>query len=216
MAITSNILEKLRIQFQSPLPGDEIRYRMSPPYRPNLTVSQVLEMKPRYSGVLLLLYEKSGELNMVLTQRKNYPGIHSGQMSFPGGKQEEQDHDLTATALRETQEEIGIEKEKIEIIGKLSDVYIPPSNFWVTPLVGFSNAPLQFSPQTEEVEEIVEIPVHFFRDERCINMNAEIKLFNGNLVHSPAYIYNGRIIWGATAIMLCEFMFMVEQALKKE
>lgn len=214
MAISRDILKSLKAELQKPLPGDEVRYRMSPPYRPDLTAAQIVALSPRFSGVLLLLYEKQGELNVVFTQRKQYAGVHSGQMSFPGGKRDEQDADLTATALRETQEEIGVEKNKIEIIGKLSEVYIPPSNFWVTPVVGFSNAPLHFSAQAEEVEEIVEIPLDFFRDERHIDLQAAIKLFNGQIVHSPAYIYKHHVIWGATAIMLCEFLYIIDQVIK--
>ncbi|MES2619647.1 MAG: CoA pyrophosphatase, partial [Bacteroidota bacterium] len=164
--------------------------------------------------VMLLLYDKDGILNIVFTQRKQYEGVHSGQMSFPGGKKDEGDFDLIQTALRETKEEIGVGEDKIEIIGALSELYIPPSNFLVYPVVGFATDIVSFLPQLNEVEKVVEIPVDFFLNKKNINLQTEIKLFNGAVVQVPAYVYEGHIIWGATAIMLSEFTFIMERLRK--
>ena len=215
MNFDKTIIEKLKTELGKPLPGEEAQYRMAPPYRPNLSKEEILKLDPRISGVMLLLYEKDNLLHLVFTQRKKYEGVHSGQMSFPGGKKDEEDSDLIQTALRETEEEIGIEKNKIEIIGQLSELYIPPSNFLVQPVVGFSNSIENFIPQKNEVEKIVEIPVDFFLDQQNINLKTEIKIFNGNVVYVPAYIFNEHIIWGATAIILSEFVFIVERILSK-
>ena len=215
MNFDKTIIEKLKTELGKPLPGEEAQYRMAPPYRPNLSKEEILKLNPRISGVMLLLYEKNNLLHLVFTQRKKYEGVHSGQMSFPGGKKDEDDLDIIQTALRETEEEIGIEKNKIEVIGQLSKLYIPPSNFLVQPVVGFSNSIENFIPQANEVEKIVQIPVDFFLDQQNINLKTEIKIFNGNVVHVPAYIFNEHVIWGATAIMLSEFVFIIERILSK-
>jgi len=214
MQFDINFIEKLKHELRQPLPGEEARYRMSPSYRPNLTREEILKMNPRVSGVMLLLYQKSNRFNIVFTQRKKYEGVHSGQMSFPGGKKEDGDTDLTETALRETFEEVGVEKNKIEVIGALTELYVPPSNFLVQPTVGFAESIQNFVPQKNEVEKVVEIPLDFFLDTGNINLKTEIKLFNNNVVHVPAYIYKEHVIWGATALMLSEFTFIVEKIIR--
>ena len=201
---------------QQPLPGEEAQYRMAPPYRPNLSKEEIMKLNPKISGVMVLLYEKNNLLNLVFTQRKTYDGVHSGQMSFPGGKKDEVDADLIETALRETEEEVGVAKNTIEVIGKLSELYIPPSNFLVHPVVGFAENIVSFQPQENEVDKVVEIPVEFFLDKKNINFKTEIKIFNGNVVYVPAYIYNEHIIWGATAIMLSEFTFIIERIINSK
>ena len=214
MKLDKTVIPKLTTELMKPLPGEDAQYRMAPSYRPRLSYNEIQLLHPKLSGVMLLLYEKDGELNIVFTQRKLYEGVHSGQMSFPGGKKDETDVDLTQTALRETKEEIGMGEEKIEIIGKLTELYIPPSNFLVYPSIGFAQNNFSFIPQQNEVEKVVEIPLDFFLNERNINLHAIIKLFNGTTVQAPAYIFNEHIIWGATAIMLSEFTFVLREALK--
>ncbi|MCX6199910.1 MAG: CoA pyrophosphatase [Bacteroidetes bacterium] len=204
-------IEKLKQELQKPLPGEEAQYRMAPSYRPRLTKEEILANNPRLSGVMLLLFEKKNELHIAFTQRKKYEGVHSGQMSFPGGKKDISDADLLETALRETFEEIGIDRNKIEVIGGLSELYIPPSNFLVSPSIGFATGFEKFVPPQNEVEKVVEIPVSFFFDNKNVNLRTEIKLFDGSTVHVPAYIFNEHIIWGATAIMLSEFVFISER-----
>ncbi len=208
------IVNALRKELSLPLPGEDAQYRMAPPYRPRLTKEDIAGMNPRVSGVMVLLYEKNNELNLVFTQRRMYEGVHSGQMSFPGGKKDEADKDLTETALRETWEEVGVEKEQIELIGELSELYIPPSNFIVQPIVGFAKNISSFNPHEVEVEKVVEIPLAFFLDNRNINMQTEIKVFGGTTVKVPAYHFEGHVIWGATAIILSEFTFIVEEIMK--
>lgn len=207
-----NIIESLREKLKMPLPGEEAHQRMAPSYRPHLTREQIQANHPRVGGVMLLLYEKSGEFYIVFTQRKAYAGVHGGQMSFPGGKKEEDDHNIIETALRETHEEIGVPAKDIEVIGQLSQLYIPPSNFLVYPVVGYTRQLNRFTPEEEEVEKIVEIPVAFFMDNSHINMQTEIKLYTGTVVQVPAYVYGQHIIWGATAIILSEFTEILGRA----
>jgi 8-oxo-dGTP pyrophosphatase MutT (NUDIX family) len=215
MVYDVKLIEALRAQLRLPLPGEDAQYRMAPSYRPRLKRDEINALMPRISGVLVLLYEKNGELHLVFTKRKSYEGVHSGQMSFPGGKKDEGDTDLIHTALRETDEEIGIPPTQIELLGSLSELYIPPSNFLVYPSVGFTPVIHSFRPQESEVEEVVEIPLSFFMDTKNVSQQTEIKLFNGAIVRVPAYVFNNHIIWGATAIMLSEFTYVVEQAAKE-
>jgi len=211
MKFDKKLIEPLARELLKPLPGEDAQYRMAPSYRPRLNHEEILKHQPKLGGVMLLLYDKSGELNIVFTLRKQYDGVHSGQMSFPGGKKDIGDNDMIETALRETKEEIGVGREKIKVMGKLSELYIPPSNFLVYPVVGFAEQIEGFNPQKEEVERIVEIPVSFFLDKANINLRTEIKLFNGTVVNVPAYVFGQYIIWGATAIILSEFTYILER-----
>jgi 8-oxo-dGTP pyrophosphatase MutT (NUDIX family) len=215
MLSNPELINRLTEALKKPLPGQEVQYRMAPAYRPHLSQQQILSNNPKLGGVLLLLYEKNNVLHIVFTQRREYNGVHSAQMSFPGGKKDEGDKDLVQTALRETKEEIGVSPEHITVLGQLTQLYIPPSNFLVYPSVGYAVNISKFVPQQEEVAQIVEIPLSFFLDKANINLQTEIKLFGNNIVRVPAYIYEKHIIWGATAIMLSEFTFLMEGILKE-
>ncbi len=211
MLFTPEIIEKLRHRLQQPLPGEEAQFRMAPSYRPRLSKEQIAAYNPRISAVLILLYERDGQLTTALTQRHAYQGVHGGQMSFPGGKREEGDPDLIHTALREAEEEIGIKRDELELLGNLSELYIPPSNFLVQPVLAYSAASLQFTLQQQEVEKVVEIPLAYFLDDANVNMQTEIKLFNGTTVHVPAVTYRGHVIWGATAIIISELVWLLKE-----
>lgn len=215
MKFQTQLIADLAEELKKPLPGEEIRHRLSPPYRPLLTQDQIQSNQPKIGGVLILLYEKENELHIVFTERKAYDGVHSGQMSFPGGKKDDSDKDLIQTALRETEEEIGVLTPTIQVLGKLSELYIPPSNFLVYPAIGFSEGPIAFRPQQEEVESIVEIPVGFFMDEQNIDSHTPIRLNNGTTVVVPAFIFGQHIIWGATAIILSEFIHVMQQVTRR-
>jgi 8-oxo-dGTP pyrophosphatase MutT (NUDIX family) len=210
MFVRPDFISRLQQLLAQPLPGETAQYRMAPSYRPKLSKEQIAALNPKISGVLLLLYEKENQYYVVLTERKKYDGVHSGQMSFPGGKKEVGDLDLTATALRETQEEIGVKQEHIALLGHLSELYIPPSNFLVFPSVGFGQNMPKFVPEKKEVETIVEVPLAHLLNSENINLEQEIRL-PGMTVRAPAYIYNQHVIWGATAIMLSEFTFLCEK-----
>lgn len=200
----SSFIELLRKRLQNSLPGVEAQYKMAPNYRPRLDRLTIESLKPKRGGVLMLIYEKNNEWHTVLTQRRTYKGVHSGQMSFPGGKFEERDENIVRTALREAEEEVGVPQQSVEVLGLLTDIYIPPSNFLVQPVVGYLPTSKLFVPQEREVEEIVEIPISFFAKNENIS-ETKVRVGDNLFANVPAFVFGKHIIWGATAIMLSEF-----------
>lgn len=194
----------LRQRLSLPLPGTEAQYKMANAERRiNLARFKIPE-NPKKGAVLILLYESKGIIKFPLIVRPVYDGVHSGQISLPGGGVNENDENLEDTALRETEEETGVFKNKIEVVGRLSNLYIPPSNYLVTPVVGIYHVKPKFIPDKKEVARIVEMDVEKIMDETLIN-EKKIKLSNGVSVLTPYFDLNGLIIWGATAMILSEF-----------
>ena len=119
----------LREGLSSSLPGMDAQYKLVPPGRARPDLAEIKHTRnPRLAGVLALFYPIDQIPHVVLMKRNTYPGVHSGQISFPGGQHEEFDHDMVATALREAEEEVGVERESVEVLGSLTEVYIPPSH----------------------------------------------------------------------------------------
>ena len=164
----------------------------------------------RTAAVMCLLYPTENDWNVVFIVRPSYDGAHSGQIAFAGGGFEPEDENYTATALRETHEEIGVAPELIEIIAPLTPLYIPVSNFMVYPFVGIVEKRPVFVPQESEVVEILEIPLAVFYNKNNHKMTT-LNLGKGIILEKvPYYDLNGRILWGATAMMMAEFMGMME------
>jgi len=138
--------------------------------------------------------------------------VHSAQVGFPGGKVEESDKDLKETALRETEEEIGVTNNHIEVLKTLSPLYIPPSNFIVHPFLGISKTNLNFEKQDDEVEAIIEVELKDFLDDINV-VSAKVPTSYNVDVEVPAFKLNGHIIWGATAMMLSEIKVLLKQIL---
>ena len=164
----------------------------------------------RPSGVLILLYPDKGEICFVLIRRPDYTGVHSGQISLPGGKFEPHDKDLTETAIREAKEEVGIKPSAVNISGTLTPLYIAPSNYIVTPVVGWSVQRPEFMKDPREVDEIIEISLSDFLDDRNIQTK-RIRLFMGISANFPCYYIDSNIIWGATAMILSEFRAILKE-----
>ena len=142
-------------------------------------------------------------------KRPTYNGAHSGQVSFPGGKFEQQDLDLNFTALRETHEEIGVAPEEVSLIGKLSDLFIIASNFKVHPSVGFVPSRPQFIPDPLEVEEVLEVSLSHLYD--LTQRGVEPMRFENYTIHSPYFDVQGHVVWGATAMMLSELLQVISE-----
>ena len=202
-----------RIDFAD-LPGLEAQIMMAPTNRRDDIRSRGEGGSPLLSGVLFLFYPMAdGSTGTVFIQRPKYNGVHSGQISFPGGRFEEEDDLLEHTALRETQEEIGVDPKQIEIFGKLTDLYIPPSNHLVSPFIGVMQHTPSFTPDPVEVDEVIPLALSGFFSTECIR-ELPIKLANGSRLQTPCYYINGLVIWGATAMMIYEFMQLLEDKVR--
>lgn len=184
---------------------------MIPPERTELLKKiNIQENNPKKAAVLMLMYPKNSKTHLALIKRNSYLGVHSSQIAFPGGKVEANDSSIMYTALRETQEEIGIAVDKIKIIRAFTEVYIPPSNFMVFPFLGYANEELQFTPDSKEVATIIELPIaDFLDDTRVVNKKMATSYSDDILV--PAFKIQEHYVWGATAMILSE----LKEVLKK-
>jgi 8-oxo-dGTP pyrophosphatase MutT (NUDIX family) len=152
------------------------------------------------------------ETQLLLILRKTYKGVHSNQIGFPGGKVEEDDMDLEATALRETHEEVGVLPKKIEVLKELTELYIPPSNFIVQPYIGLYREPEPFKIQESEVEALVEVLFTDFMNDKNLIYQKLTTSYAQN-IDVPAFKLNGYTVWGATAMMLSEIKELLRQVL---
>ena len=168
--------------------------RMVPP------TGQKNKVKP--ASVLILLYPLNGELTFVLTRRSDTLPHHTGQISLPGGAREPGETN-TQAALRETAEELQIDVDAVELIGHLTPIYVPVSNYQIYPFVGYVSQPPQFNPDPVEVAEVLEMPLPMLLDE-TIKVTEKWTL-HGLEVDVPFYRVHCQTVWGATAIMLSEF-----------
>jgi 8-oxo-dGTP pyrophosphatase MutT (NUDIX family) len=173
--------------------------RMMPIVR--LPQAFVTDAAPKHAAVLLLLYEREGELHFVLMRRAEQTGVHSGQISLPGGRREA-DESPVQTALRETHEELGVAPALVEVIGALSALYIPPSNFLVQPIVGRCAVQPCWQPKQDEVAEVIEVPLRLLFDDAL--KGAEETTRYGLPFRILYYDLLGHKVWGATASILSE------------
>lgn len=175
------------------------------PFGPTQRVMPQDKTGLRVGAVLVLLYCRHNDIHLVLTKRREDLHAHAGQISFPGGRQEETETLLT-TALRETEEEIGIPTTAVHSLGQLSTIFIPPSGFVVHPFVGWyqnGGAP-EFTPSEGEVAQIIEVPLKTLLDpETAVQEPWD---FKGHEVMVPYFAIEDHKVWGATAIMLSEFI----------
>lgn len=187
-----------------PLPGSKAQFAMAPQPRRNADHSDSPSPNAKINGVLLLFYPHKKTIYLPLILRPTYPGVHSGQVSLPGGRIEPEDGDVVKTALRETEEEIGVSPAAVEILGQLSPVYIGASNNIVYPSVGWTGKRPDFCPDDREVAEIIETPLCALLDPD--NLHEEQRSLRGRLVTVPYFHVSDQIIWGATAMILGELL----------
>lgn len=185
------------------LPGESSQLKMAPASR--LVEEKILSKQTntaRMAGVMVLFYGKEN-LNVALIRRTYDGSVHSGQISFPGGEKESVDKDLLDTAKRELYEEIGVKEEKYEVIKELTDIYIPPSNFYVQPYLAICHTPPVFCKQDLEVAEVLQVPIEQLLDDKNL-INTELKSAYDTIIEVPAFKFDGHIVWGATAMILYE------------
>lgn len=195
------------------MPGEASHYKMEPEVRKQLREKgNVAKEKAKKAAVMALFYPKSGETHFLLMLRKEYKGVHSKQIGFPGGKVEKGDGNLLETAKRETFEEVGIPPDSIEMVRPLSEVYIPPSNFLVQPFLGLYPKVRPFVIDPFEVEALVEVKlIDFLNDANLMEQRLSTSYAHDILV--PAFELNGYVVWGATAMMLSEIKDLLERVL---
>ena len=210
MAVQPAITWKLvRAALQLPLPGRGAQMSMAvrprPGDRPDLP-----DPCPREAGVLILLYERDGRLLLPLTRRTLTVEMHSGQISLPGGAREPQDHSFEQTALRETREELGIPNAAISVLGPLTPLYIPPSQFCVYPYVGRTPGAFPLSPDPDEVAEVIEVSLDHLLEPATRQENTHLR--DGKRYDVPLYVVASHRVWGATAMILAEFLALLRAA----
>ena len=196
------------------LPGEAVQFKMAPIDRLRELKRQAMEIdKARRAGVMALFYPTNEfETNLILILRKTYNGIHSAQVSFPGGKIEKTDRSIEDAALRETEEEVGVPRNNIAIIKKLTEIYIPPSNFFVQPFLGIIPNTPKFVIEKREVEALIEVNLNSFMDERCVTTQILSTSYATDM-EVPAFNLNGHIVWGATAMVLNEVRELLQRVL---
>ena len=191
------------------LPGHDYLLKIAPPARIKHLKKNIIPKDSKTASVLMLFYpDINNETRLVLMLRNKYKGVHSNQISLPGGKVDRLDKSLKDTALRETHEEIGLHKDDIDIVGDLSSVYIPPSNFNVYPFIGYINTTPIFHPDPKEVSLILKPKLDYVLNMDIVDSLVEV---NGSTQKVPSYIINNHILWGATAIMVHEFVLLFKQ-----
>lgn len=206
----NQLIKALAEGLQQPLPGVKAQYQMAHVVRRQPTPPPA---DVRRAAVLALFYPSQGDWNLVFIERPLYPGIdrHGGQISFPGGKVEPTDASLQHTALREAEEEIGLAANTVKVLGTLTELYIPVSNFLVHPYVGQVDYQPHFLPDEREVSSIIEVPYAKLQD-AAIRQEIDLQLApNMTLRKVPYFNVEGKVLWGATAMIVSELLAVTER-----
>lgn len=195
------------------LPALTAHAKMAPLERlPTLDPEYYKANNPRRSAVMMLFYPKNEQAHLILIKRNAYPGIHSSQISFPGGKAEPEDGSLAETAVRETFEEVGVAPDDIDVVMPFTEIYIPPSNFLVAPFLGLSlNEPV-FKPNPDEVVELIQLSLDVFLDDSIV-IETDMQTSYSQMIKVPAFKVDEHIVWGATAMILSELKETIKSVL---
>ncbi len=206
----SAFTDALRRRLEAPLPGLDAQATMAPRHRARRDALSIEDKTCREAGVLALFYPHDDTPTLVLTVRRDDLPDHPGQVSFPGGQRED-DEALPETALREAHEEVALDPAPVHLLGALTPLYIPPSDFCVHPFVGvLDHAPALF-PTDREVGRILDVPLaHLLDPERHVE---ETWTLHGSPVQVPYFDIDGPPLWGATAMMLAELLVVCHDAL---
>jgi 8-oxo-dGTP pyrophosphatase MutT (NUDIX family) len=204
----SALIAHLRDALQLPLPGLHTQMQMAPAPRPGTVPISELDRNCRRAGVLVLLYPCAGELCLVLTRRTESLESHRGQISFPGGGLHTGES-VRQAALREAEEELCVAPAELDLVGDLSPLYIPASSYCIYPLVAFASRRPDFLPNPHEVAEVIEAPLSRLLDPatRC----EETWPWQDTYRRVPFYAISEHKVWGATAMVLCELLTLIDE-----
>lgn len=202
----ANLSEKLTRNLQKKLPGDVSHARMAANSKARLAAKP--NDRTRKSAVLILFYPYKGDIFVPLILRPPYDGVHSGQMAFPGGRYELSDENLIRTALREAQEEIGLRLTDVNVLGIMTEIFIPPSNFFALPVVATIPYRPDFFPDPREVEDVIEVPLVELMDHSIVGSGQVV--VRGVSIDAPHYLIQTHKVWGATAMMISELIDILE------
>lgn len=198
----SNTIENLKVQLQNELPGNTVHAKLLPPGR-----VQHIPSKNHFvvqSSVILLLFPDDKNIKIVVIHRPKTMKNHAGQIAFPGGKVEPEDSGFIATALRETYEEIGVPPSEIEILGILTPIFVQVSNFVINPVVGWCKSKPNFTLDCSEIENLYAFNIEELKSADCIH-SRNMETISG-MLEVPGFSIDGLFIWGATAMILSEFI----------
>jgi 8-oxo-dGTP pyrophosphatase MutT (NUDIX family) len=211
MPVFNDVINALEEEIRLGLPGWDAQKRMITPDRQKIDLKKIEKNNPRISSVLVWLYPKEDEIFTRLILRTQVGKVHGGQVAFPGGKYEDTDADLWQTALREAFEEIGLPPKEIHKVGELSTVYIPPSNFWVHPFIGYSKSDIVSTIEPAEVQKTIDMNISVLLDAKIKGEKLIIHSNSSQGQKTPFYDIEGYVVWGATAMILSE----LEELLRK-
>lgn len=204
MISENEFVQQLKKALIHHLPGEKAHAKMAPVSRPLSSLALKHATEIRESAVAVVLYEENKLIKCILTQRPEYDGKHGGQVSFPGGKKEPEDIDLEYTARRECFEEVGIPIHEGELVGKLTEVFIPVSSFLVQPYVYFHTDKPPLERNLREVEEILHFPLFDLLEEHRVLTMDLLQPNGAKYTDVPYFNLVEKKVWGATALILNE------------
>ncbi len=204
-----NILESLEARLQGPKPGLAAQLRMVPDPRPGQKTYEEVQDTCRLAAVLILLYPRRGRLHLVLTLRTSKVDHHRDQVSFPGGEKDGHET-IVEAALREAAEELRVRAADVRVLGELTPLYVPPSNYCIYPVVAAAARRPVFRRAPAEVAEVIDLPLDVLLDPG--SARSEVWRLHGQDTIVPFYAFGGHKIWGATAMILAEFTEIIRGA----
>lgn len=215
MPIQNNgdLFKKLEMRLRQPLPGLNVQKEMSAFSRGKTGIDFNFGGDPKESSVLIVLFESEGEFFFPLIQRPLYTGVHSGQIGLPGGKVEEHDIDRIGTALRETEEEIGVKADDVRVLGKMTELYVQASHYNVMPVIGYLPYRPDYIPDPEEVSRVIDGKASdlISSEKRKVK---ELLIRDKYKIMAPYFDIKNEIVWGATAMILSEFSAILKEILE--